>query len=326
MKNQKKIYAVTGGSGFIGSHLVRYFADRGNRVRVLIHQSKTDFGKNVEIINGSITDSVSVNKLVKGCDIVFHLASALGNRLVSDEDFFRINVKGTEIVLQESVKEKVSKAVCFSSAGVYGKNPGTVPLLENAKLNPVDIYEKTKLQGEDKALAFKDKINVSVIRPGWVFGEGDRRTFKLIRQIYKGLFFIVGSGKKIHSPIYVHDLILGTIAVSQREENGEVFNIGGEACSINKMCQTIAQALSKKILPFKVPVFLIYPPALFLEKLFKLFNKEAPLTRAKLAFFQRGKPIDSSKSADLLGFKESGSYERNMGRTISWYRDNNWLL
>lgn len=320
----KKIVAITGASGFVDTHLVRFLSDKGYLIRVLIHQTRGNLNKDLEAIKGSIYDRESIKKLVKDSHTVFHLASALGMKQISEKEFYNINVKGTQTLLEEAVKAKVKKIVLFSSAGVYGKNTGTIPLKEDDNLNPVDIYEKTKKLAEEKALSFKNQINLTIIRPGWVFGEGDRRTFKLIKQIRSGWFFMVGSGKKKHSPIYVQDLLKGCFAASLREKSGEVFNMGGESLQIKEMCEIISSSLGKKPLPLKIPTFLIYPLVFCLEMVFKLFKKEALLTRAKLAFFRRGKPINSQKAIEELGFFESDTFANHLKKTINWYETNNW--
>jgi dihydroflavonol-4-reductase len=321
----RKPIAVTGAAGFVGRHLVSFLREKDFPVRILLHRSIPEFAPGVEIVQGSITSLPVVRRLVKDCAMVFHLAGALGMRLLSDKDFYHINVEGSRILMEEIRRAGVDKVIHFSSAGVYGKNPGTTPLKESAPLKPVDIYERTKLQGEQVVLKFSDQVNLTIIRPGWVFGEGDRRTFKLIRQINSGWFFIAGSGEKMHSPIHVSDLISGVWKATEQRKSGEVFNLGGQSLSINKICQDIAAGLGTRLLPLRLPVFLVYPLAFTLEKGFKLLHREAPLTRAKLAFFLRGKPIDSRKAIRQLGFGETDTFAGHMQQTIAWYRKNNWL-
>lgn len=321
----EKPIAVTGAAGFVGRHLVAFLRKKGIPVRVLLHRSTPEFGEGVEILRGSITDFTKVRRLVDNCSRVFHLAGALGMRLLPEKDFYHINVEGSRILMEEARRAGVEKVVHFSSAGVYGKNPGTEPLPESASLNPVDIYERTKRQGEAAVMEFSDQVNLTVIRPGWIFGEGDRRTLKLIRQIHSGWFFIAGSGKKMHSPIHVSDLLSGVWKAAGHRESGEVYNMGGTSLTINRMCRDIAGALDTRLLPLKLPVSLVYPLAYTLEKGFRLLNREAPLTRAKLAFFLRGKPIDSRKAAQRLGFRETSTFAVHMQRTIAWYRARGWL-
>ena len=323
-KNNKKLIAITGASGFIGSHLVSFMKNKGFRVRVLIN--KTDLKRDdIDKFYGSINNKQVIKEILEGVNIVFHLASALGNRIISNEEFLNINKNGTETLLKIAVEQGVEKIVHFSSAGVYGKSSGLIPLKEDDALNPVDIYEKSKLEGEKIALSYTDKLNISLIRPGWAYGGGDRRTFKLIKQINSGLFFIVGKGNKLQSPIYIDDLIEAAYEIALKGGNGEIYNAGGTSIPIKTIVNQIAESLKKKIIPYKMPLFLIYTPTFILEKLFSFFNKEAPLTTSKLAFFIRGKPLNSDKLNNELKIKAETSFSEGIEKAIKWYKKMNWL-
>jgi dihydroflavonol-4-reductase len=318
-----KEVAVTGASGFIGAHLVEFLLSKGLDVRVLIHH--TDLPLNVIRYRGSILDRKGLEKFLAGVDLVFHMAAALGSRGLSRREFYAINRTGVTNVLSSAHKMGVKRIVLYSSAGVYGKTSGLVPLEEGDPLNPVDIYERSKRAGEDAALAFKGKVHWNIIRPGWVYGPGDKRTFKLIRQIDRGPFFIAGKGVIKHSPIYIRDLIRASWEVAQRGPAGEIFNAGGAAVSVEEMVRIIARVLEKNSTSCRMPLWLTLPAAWMCEKLFAMAGKEGPLTTAKLAFFLRGKPLDSSKISRLLGVDFPTGFEEGISRTIEWYRENGWL-
>ncbi len=325
----KERIAVTGAAGFVGGHLVRYLVEKNFTVRAVINRSPLpDDLQNhplVERRGGSITDRSSMLRCLEGVDVVFHLATALGNRIMSDDGFFEINRDGTRIVLDAAIECGAKKAIHFSSAGVYGKSSGLTAQKENDPLNPIDIYERSKLAGEAVALSFCDKIDVVALRPGWVYGEGDRRTFKLIKQIRSGLFFVAGSGRINHSPIYVGDLVSASLMAVSKGRNGEIYNVGYDMIPVGKMVETIGGALEKRIFPIKIPIWMVYPPAYILSKLFAVVDKEAPLSPAKLAFFMRGKPLDSSKIKREFAIDSTTSFADGIGNTIAWYRANGWL-
>ena len=91
------------------------------------------------------------------------------------------------------------------------------------------------------------------------------------------------------------------------------------------MINTIAAILERRILPLRVPLSILYPPAYTMEKVFSSFGREAPLTRSKLAFFARGKPLDSSKIKQELDCRISTDFGSGMKKAIQWYRDQGWL-
>ncbi len=325
----KERIAVTGAAGFVGSHLVRYLSERGFNVRAVINRTplceELERHPLVERFSGSVTDSETMSRCLEGVDVLFHLATALGNSIISDDKFFEINKEGTKILLNAALKQGVKKVIHFSSAGVYGKSSGLAAQKEDDPKNPVDVYERSKLEGEKVALSFSGDLDISVLRPGWVYGEGDKRTFKLIKQIHSGLFFIAGSGRINHSPVYVGDLVSASVMAVEKGKNGEVYNVGYEMVPVEKMVTVIAAALGKKIIPFKIPLVFVYPPAFLLAKMFALAGKEAPLSPAKLAFFMRGKPLDSSKLAGSFGINSYTTFENGIKRAIDWYKAQLWL-
>lgn len=320
--NKEKI-GITGASGFVGRYLIQYLKTKDYEIRVLLN--KTDIDDSVEKVYGDIRDTIVLDEFTKGLDYVFHLATALGNRVISDKEFYDINVLGSENLIKSCIKNKVKRVVHFSSAGVYGKTSGIIELKETDDLNPIDIYEKTKAEGEKRVLSFKDKINIVVIRPGWIYGEGDKRTFKLIKQIYNGPFFIVGSGKIKHSPIYVKDLADASFQIMKKGKSGEIYNLSDSSISVEDMINLISKALGKKRKFIKIPIAIIYPIAFIIEKIFSLFNKEAFINRSRLAFFTRGKPLDTSKIKNELEININRDFYEEMKIVVDWYKKNKWL-
>jgi len=319
----RKCVAVTGASGFIGTHLARFLLAQELDVRVLINQ--TDLPLDLAKYRGSVQDTDSLEKFLHGVDLLFHLAAALGNRRLSSDEFYAINRDGTRNVLQTALKMGVKKVVCYSSAGVYGKSSGIIPLKEDQYLNPKDIYEVSKKAGEDVMQEFVNQLPLNIIRPGWVYGAGDRRTFKLIRQIQKGPFFIAGKGLIKHSPVYVDDLVTASWRIALQGAPGQVFNVGGPAMSVKEMVQIIYRVLAKGGHPGHIPLWLTLPVAWIMEKIFALAGKEAPLTTAKLAFFLRGKPLDSTKISRSLGVAFPTDFEEGISLAIQWYKEQGWL-
>lgn len=315
--------AITGATGFIGRHLAEHLLERHYHVRVLEHQRPIDLP--VEKVHGSLLDDGVLDDLLSGVDVLFHLGAALGGRALSAREFRRVNRDGSERIALAAIARRVARMVHFSSAGVYGRSSGLTPLAENGPLNPVDSYEMSKLAGEQAVLALAERLDVSVIRPGWVYGEGDRRTFKLIKQINSGPFFIVGSGRVKHSPIHIADLLELTEKIAVSGRRGEVYNGGGVNLAVNDMVQTIAVILKKKPPRLRVPAALIVPAAWLLDQLALLTGRELVLSSAKLAFFRRGKPLDMTKVEKEFGFVSRFDFAAGMSRAVNWYRDQGWL-
>ncbi|MDY0296945.1 MAG: NAD-dependent epimerase/dehydratase family protein [Acidobacteriota bacterium] len=314
---------VTGAGGFIGSRLVRALAANGARVRALVHQ--TPLAENVEILRGDVTDAGFMAKFCDDLDGIFHLATALGNRRIPQSEFMRINAHGTTVLLQQASRAGVKRVVHFGSAGIFGRTSGRELLTEQHQGHPVDAYEKSKAAGEQAAMSWESLPEVCVIRPGWVYGEGDRRTFKLIRRIHSGLFFIAGSGRILQTPVYIDDLVAAALAVYRQGIHGRDYNAAGNAVTVNELTKAIAVALGRNRRFAHIPVSLLLPAAWIMEPLFALAGREAPLNRARLAFFRRGKPLDSTRIRTELRVGFDTSLQQGLGKTVRGYREMGWL-
>jgi dihydroflavonol-4-reductase len=297
-------------------------------VKVLCHSTPlSDFKENIEIIHGDIRDYSLLEKSIEQGEIVFHLASALGASLITSKEFYEINAFGSRNILQASLKKRVSKFIYFSSAGVIGSVRNGEIADENYSLNPQDLYEKSKFQGEKFALEFGRKgLKVIIIRPGWVYGPGDKRTFKLIKAISTGRFFIIGKGNTFQTPVYIDDLIDGVFLCLEKGRPGEIYNLAGlEVLTVKEMSNIIAQQLGKKIPPFKLPLLPTKILAWSMDRLFRLFEKEAPLTPSKVSFFTKAKPLSIEKAKKELGYYPKTGFREGIRKTINWYRKQGWL-
>jgi nucleoside-diphosphate-sugar epimerase len=137
---------VTGGSGFIGTHLIQDLLQRAWKVRALVHHRPLPAADGLEVVQGDIRDYDLIRKCQRDIDVVFHLASALGFSLIGREEFFGINAGGTETVLKAAQEAAVGRVVHFSSAGVLGHVRSGQVADENHPLDPQDIYDQSKLQ------------------------------------------------------------------------------------------------------------------------------------------------------------------------------------
>jgi dihydroflavonol-4-reductase len=318
---------VTGATGFIGRHLVRELARKGWNIRVLIHRSPVEESEGRELIQGDITDPASLENAMTGVDVVFHLAAALGASLLGPEGFARVNAQGTENMLDAARKAGVGTFIHFSSAGVLGHVGSNAAASEDFPCRPRDLYDRTKLEGERLAFEKADAgQRVVVVRPGWVYGPEDRRTFKLIRAIARKNFVLVTRGQALQTPVYIDDLIQGVLLAADRGTPGGVYHLAGpELLTVREIVDTIAAAAGTRVPRWTLPLFPVKVAAWKLEMLYRLFGREAPLTRGKLAFFIHPKPLDSTKARRELDYAPSTDLSTGMAAAVEWYRAQGWL-
>ncbi|NOR15409.1 MAG: NAD-dependent epimerase/dehydratase family protein, partial [Candidatus Aminicenantes bacterium] len=289
---------ITGASGFIGSHLVAELDRKQWQLRLLQHSTAITSRGQHEIISGDLSAPASYRSALDGVDVVFHLAAVLGASLLDEAGFQQINVTGTERLLEAAWKAGVKQVVHFSSAGVLGQVTAGETADEAYPCNPQNAYDRTKLAAEEMALAAARKgQSVIVVRPGWVYGPGDRRTFKLIRAIARKRFLLVTKGSAWQTPVFVQDLIQGVLLCSEHGKEGEIYHLAGdEVLTVRRMVETVAAGLETRIPPIHLPLTPTRLAAWVLETSFRLFKREAPLTMGKLAFFIHPKPLAIHKA------------------------------
>lgn len=324
---------ITGGTGFIGSRLALRCSEEGHAVRVLAQENTEAESDNrdrledhgVEVVLGSITDPKATRRAVEGMDTVFHLAATQHEMDVPDQKFRDVNVGGTRNVLDASVEGGITAFVHGSTIGVYGDPSGTLD--ESSPTEPDNIYGETKLEGEELALSYADRLPVSAIRISEVYGPGDRRLLKLFRAIDRGVFFLIGRGENLHHPIYVEDLVDGLLgAAGNVDATGEVLLLAGkEAVSTREMADTIARVLDAPPPRFRLPLAPFTVLATVMELTLRPLGIQPPLHRRRLDFFRKSFTLSGEKARRKIGFEPSVGFEEGARRTAAWYREQGLL-
>ena len=322
---------LTGGTGFTGSHLARRLFKSGIDVRLLVtDKSKVKVSKSFdpEIYTGDIRDPESVHRAVKGVKKVFHLAAVYRTAGIPDSVYWDVHVKGTHNLLCSALKCNVIKFIHCSTVGVHGHIER--PLAdETYTFSPADIYQKTKLEGELKALQFGKKtgLPVTVIRPCAIYGPGDTRLLKLFKLASKKIVPVIGTGKVFYHMVYIDDLVDAFILASEIENAvGESFIIGGaERYTLNQLIDLIAELLnvsSKKIyLPAKPFQWL----GTLCERIFIPLRLEPPIYRRRVDFFTKSRAFDISKAQKLLKYEPKISTIKGLANTATWYKKHGLL-
>jgi dihydroflavonol-4-reductase len=272
---------VTGGSGFIGSHLIESLLGRGFEVRALVHRSPIQNGRKLQVVSADICDREHLEQALEGVDILFHLASALGSAVIGREEFRRINILGTECILDAARRSGVGRVIHISSAGVFGSVRKGEVAAESSPPAPITVYDQTKLEGERIAIDFaRGGMDAVVLRPGWAYGPRDRRTFKLIKAVCSGRFVMVTRGRGFQTPIFIDDLIKGIQLAADKGERGEIYHLAGrEIMPVRDMVRAIRLACGKKPTRLFIPLLPARLAARVLEAAYALRGKEAPFNR-----------------------------------------------
>jgi nucleoside-diphosphate-sugar epimerase len=326
---------VTGASGFVGTHLVQRLVRDGHKVYSLVRTtSKVEELKQVatELVYGDVCDKASLEQIFHqhpDIDTVFHLASLLTPVNVSDSVYWDINYQGTQNLLDACREFPLKAFVHCSSVGVIGPLP-EIPANEQSRCAPDSNYGESKYKAELLALEYHNKFHlpVTVVRPAWVYGPGDRRTYKFFRVMAKGKFFMIGDGQTKLHPVYVDDVVQGLMLCAEQIDKavGEVFIVAGaESVTLEYLASTIAQEAGSSILPFKVPAGIAKLGATLCEAICKPLGIEPPIHHRRLDFFLRDQAFNISKIQNTLGFEPQVDVPTGVKQTVSWYREKRWL-
>jgi UDP-glucose 4-epimerase len=247
---------VTGGAGFIGSHIVEHFQGKAE-VRVLDNlrsgYKENLEGLDVEFIEGSITDKKVVTEAVKEIDYIFHLAAMISvpESMEKPQECVEINTQGTLNVLQTAASAGVKKLCFSSSAANYGDNP-TVPKLETMIPEPKSPYAVTKLDGEYYCGIYSDEgwLQTACMRYFNVFGPrqdpGSQYAAAIPIFIHKALrnepITIFGDGEQTRDFIYVKDIVAANVWLAKNESYTGVYNVAyGKKQTVNDLAQKIIE-------------------------------------------------------------------------------------
>jgi nucleoside-diphosphate-sugar epimerase len=248
---------VTGGAGFIGSNIAGQLVRDGHTVVVLDNllsgHRKNLEGLDCEFIEGDIRDEHAVARAMRGVEVVFHLAAAVGNKRAIDHPLLdsEINVLGTLRVLEAARRAGVRKIVASSSAGIFGELK-TLPIREDHPLEPDSPYGASKLCMEKQCLAFAKLYDIEAICLRYFNVYGRHQRFDaygnvipiFVFQLLRGeTLTIFGDGEQTRDFVHVDDVAQANIRASQARGVSGAFNIGsGTRISINQLVRDIAHA------------------------------------------------------------------------------------
>ena len=330
MDTGKKI-AVTGATGFLGTHLCNRLLDEGFEVSILARapdKAQKFEGRVAKTVIGDIADKKAIAELVDGADLVVHLVSNFRTASGPPESYRHINVDGTETVLEASKKAGVKRFIHCSTIGVHGSVKST-PANEESPFNPGDLYQETKVESENmvRASIGKSAMEIVIIRPCSIYGPGDMRMLKMFKMLSKRMFFLVGPCRENFHAVYIDDLIDGfMLALEKPEAAGETFIIGGESyLSLKEYISVVAEAVGAPPPWLKFPYWFFYSAAVIVETVCVPLRIEPPLHRRRVRFYKNNRAFNIQKAINRLGYQPKVSLQEGMKRTAQWYRKNGYL-
>jgi nucleoside-diphosphate-sugar epimerase len=293
---------ITGSEGFIGS-----------RVSLLLEAHGIDVIRHIWSEEGDLdTDDISCSP-----DVIVNCAGRLGGQGFSEDEMMKANA-GLPGELAVYCRNTGIRLIHLSTPGVTGLRPDAS---ETDRYDPWGPYETSKVEGEERVRnAGLPPGRLTVLRPDFVFGPGDRHKLPLFRQVSRGWFPLVGRGLARIRPTYVDDVCRAVQAsLPDGPLEGEVMNIGGpEVVTVRELAGIIASSLSSRVRFITLPAFL-YRIALHLGPL-----RPPSLSRSRIRLFSEDHFVSISRAASA-GFRPSHTLEEATAMTVAWYREQGLL-
>ena len=317
---------VTGGTGFIGSHLVDTLIARGEKVRALVRKtSNVSHLREIdtELVIGDLRKPEFLDQAMEGCDVVFHIAAAPDT--APEKVAHSTNYIGTMNILEAASKRRVQRFIHCSSVAVMGFSDMS-PLDESSSYSPSHYspYSITKCEAEKIALEYYKKgLPVAVVRPAQVYGPRDMGTMGLaFKQIQQGFFPLMEGGKALLQPIYVQDLVDAMILAEKTDKAlGQVYNIAGEEImTFEHLFSIIADTLGVDPPRRKMSRRIAWTLGYLLEIKSRIFGGKVLFTRYRVQCATRNMIYDISKAREELGFNPNVGIEEGVRLTAEWYK------
>jgi len=300
---------VTGGTGFLGSHLVRHLCGEGYDVVYTGRSLKQPVPQGSEFLAVDLADAEGLNTAIEDATLVFHCA-AMSTPWGKYKDFYQVNVQGTQNVIQACLNQGVKRLVHVSTPSIYARYDSRFDVKESDPLpkRAINAYAHTKRLAEDVVKKASQDLEVISIRPRAIYGEGDTAIFpRIIRALKTGRMPIMGDGKNIVSVSYVSNVVDALMLCATADDNclGQSYNIcNAETVKQWELITKVAEHLHLTKPKRKIPFSVAYGLSAFLEESAKLFtpNREPLLTRYSAVLMAKSMTLSLEKSTNELSY------------------------
>ncbi len=316
--------AVTGGTGFLGFHIVKALTEEGAVVSVLARPQSDrsrieSFGP--KWVEGDMSNPDAIAKLARGAEVFIHAAGLTS--AASPKQYYEVNVEGTRRAVAAAVKESVSAFILISSQAAMGPTPlAAGPRQENDPPNPRSIYGKSKLAAE-KALeqegsGLKERI---ILRPGAIYGPYDKDFFMYFRLIALRLRLLLGQRRRIFQPVWAGDVALACVAALRQRAGGlrSYFIVGRETVTWEDFSLAVAKVAGRKAACVRLPELLFQP------RLLELMPSLRPVADRLADLLEERWEADPSRAQEELGFSAATQLEDGLKQTWEWYKQQGWI-
>src|SRR5215469_3705721 len=319
---------ITGGTGFIGSHLVEAVCAHDEPLRCLIRRDsfkrhRFALPAKAELVFGDLISGEGLRDALEGVGTVIQLAGV--TKALSTSEFYLGNALATEN-LARAVAGRGVRLVHVSSLAAIGPSTDGTPISDDAEPHPVTHYGTSKLEGERIARALVP--DAVIVRPAMVYGPRDTDVLEMFRSISRGFALEISSGERWFQAIYVKDLADGLLAAARTPQaDGRAYFLAhAKAVSWSELSSVAARIMRKRTRVLRIPSPLAYAIGGFAEVCSRLTGKPVIISREKVKEAEcRHWTCDTHRAAQELGFEAQTPLELGLTQTLAWYKEAGWL-
>jgi nucleoside-diphosphate-sugar epimerase len=319
---------VTGAAGFVGYHLIQALVARGDSVRAFalpVENTSALEQPGVEVRRGDVRNYADVAAAMQDIDVVFHLA-AIHGLWRPKQEYFAVNIGGTENACKAALAAGVHRFVYTSSWTVYGMDLGKL-VDESFPLDPFqDVYTETKAEAEKVVQAYytRDHLPAVIVRAGTMFGPGDRVNFaRMADRLRAGKAIIIGSGRNAVPFVYVSDVVDGMILAATTDQAvGQAYNLStDQPVTQEQLWNSIAVGIGARPPRLRVPYFPLLLLASMAEKAVKADDpqRQPLITRLGVKLFGSDNRHMIDKARRELGYSPQVPVLDGVRLAAQWY-------
>jgi len=316
------VILVTGGSGFIGSHVLDRLAGSGQPVRALVRR-QTALPRGVEAVSGDLATGEGLAEAVRGADTVIHVAGVI--KALTPDDYYRGNTRATENLARVAVGRGVT-FIHVSSLAVCGPSPAQGTVDEDFEPRPLTHYGKSKWEAERIVRSLLPEA--VIVRPAIVYGPRDKGVFPFWKSVSRGIVLQIAGGERWLSLIYVRDLVDGILAASSspRARGRTYFLSHAEPLNWSHLGDAAARLMHSKPLVLRVPKSAAYAIGYMAEGWSAMTRRPGIVSREKIAEATCARWVcDSRRAFAELGFEAKTSLDAGLSETLAWYKEAGWV-
>ena len=317
---------VTGGTGFVGSHLLEHLLRRGDTVRALVRSPEKARGlglEGIEWVRGDLDDLPALTRATQGVDVVYHVAGLVAAR--DEAEFHRVNVEGTRRLL-EAASPFGPRFVLVSSLAAGGPSVPGRPLTGAEPPRPVSAYGRSKLGAE--AVVQGGTLPWTILRPPAVYGPRDREMYRVFRSAQLGIAPVLGTGLQELSLVYGPDLAEAIIAAgtSSQTPGGIFYAAHPDVTTSERLVRRVAGQMGRGVRVLRIPEAVGRGALQVTGALARLADKATILNADKAnELFQAAWTVDPTPLTEATGWRAAHDLDAGIARSIAWYRNAGWL-